>query len=142
MIHSDAVVNLERLMCGHLFLSPIIAMFSDPWNIPSLADFVKATMEVLIHHSVSYQTATPPLPPPTHTHTSQYLTKNYNPNFEQVASVYHQLCNNTRANPQQLDPLDPAFPPALLRPECQFIALFAHICRTNKNMVREIAEPH
>ena len=65
-------------MCGHLFLSPIIAMFSDPWNIPSLADFVKATMEVLIHHSVSYQTATsplpalsppPPPPPPTHTHT-------------------------------------------------------------------------
>lgn len=53
-------------MCGHLFLSPVIAMFSDPWNIPSLANFVKATMEVLIHHSASYQTVSPP--PHTHTH--------------------------------------------------------------------------
>ena len=68
-------------MCGHLFLSTVIAMFSQPWNIPSLADFVRATMEVLIHHSASDHTLThpppshpppslpPSLPPPSPTHT-------------------------------------------------------------------------
>lgn len=44
--HADAVVNLERLMCGHLFLSTAITMFSDPRNTPSQADLIAATIEV------------------------------------------------------------------------------------------------
>jgi len=86
-------------------------------------------------HHVTWCT---PLHSAQHTHThAQYLTQSYNPHIEQVVTLCHQLCDNVRANPQQLDPMDPAFPPALLRQECQFVALFAHICRTNKNMVRE-----
>jgi len=101
-------------MCGHLFLSTAITMFSDPRNTPSQADLIAATIE--------------------------YLTQSYNPHFEQVVTLFHQLCDNVRANPQQLDPMDPAFPPALLRQECQFVALFAHICRTNKNMTYLLPE--
>ena len=40
------MINLERLVCGHLHLSTVLTMFADPCNIPSLQDFVDATVKV------------------------------------------------------------------------------------------------
>ena len=58
-----------------------------------------------------------------HTHM-QYLLTRYNPKIEHVVSVFHILCDDVRGNPQVMCPLDGGFPPALLRPECQLVALF------------------
>ena len=48
----------------------------------------------------------------------------YNPKIEHVVSVFHTQCDDVRETPQQMCPLDGGFPPALLRPECQLVALF------------------
>ena len=46
LYHTDVQVNLERMVCGHLHLSAIIAMFSNRRNIPSLPEFVESTIMV------------------------------------------------------------------------------------------------
>ena len=45
-ISADIMVNLERLVCGHLYLSTALTMFTNQQNVPQLADFVSATVEV------------------------------------------------------------------------------------------------
>ena len=57
-----------------------------------------------------------------------------------MVALYHELCSSVREK-RQLDPLDPSFPPPLLKPECQLVALLAHLCRTNGSMV-SLSGPH
>ena len=74
-------------------------------------------------------------PPPL-----QLLRERYYPRSDQVVALYHELCSSVREK-RQLDPLDPAFPPPLLKPECQLVALLAHLCRTSSSMV-SLSRPH
>ena len=71
---------------------------------------------------------------------AQFLKTRYNPKFEHVISVFHALCDDVRGNPREVDPLDGSFPPALLRPECQMLALFLHVCQFSKVMAPLLVE--
>ena len=42
----DVVTNLERLACGHLYLEPIIAMFTHKFSVPNSGDVVEAVIKV------------------------------------------------------------------------------------------------
>ncbi len=39
-------MNLERLVCGHLYLTPMITMFINPSNVPSCDVMVTAFVKV------------------------------------------------------------------------------------------------
>ena len=47
----DTLINLERMVCGYLHLSTAVIMFSDPKNVSSLEEFVRATVKVRIYHN-------------------------------------------------------------------------------------------
>ena len=49
-------------------------------------------------------------------------------------TTYNTLCNDVSSN-SLLSSLSPSFPPALLRPECQLIALLYHTCKLNTSTV-------
>ena len=70
----------------------------------------------------------------------QFLWMRYNPKIEHVASVFHSLCNDVRGNPSMMDPYDGGFPPALLRPECQLVALFAQMSQLSPIMAALLPE--
>ena len=40
------MLNLERMVCGHLHLSAMITMFTNQQNVPNLPVLVQATMRV------------------------------------------------------------------------------------------------
>ncbi len=63
----------------------------------------------------------------------QFFQIGYNPNIEDVVSLFHNQCDTVRSgNSLLVEPWHPNFPPALLRPECQLVALLAHMCRMSK----------
>lgn len=50
-------------------------------------------------------------------------------------SMFHKRCDGVLSkNPFVIEPKDPNFLPALIRPECQLVSLLAHMCRMNKSM--------
>lgn len=137
---SDANVNWERLLTGQLFLSTVVSMFADDWNCPSSTDLTSALIKVshcvrycMISLSLSLCVTAPSTAP--HPHHVQYLQLSYSPRIEDVVSVYHQLCDDVRSNAVPLDPSSPSFPPVLLKPECQVIALLLHTATLNPTMV-------
>ena len=107
-------LNLSRLACGGLNLAPVIAMFSEPQGCPSANEFIKGAM--------------------------LFLMESYFPKTDHVLNLSHKLCDSVASTAGRkelhLSPLDPAFPPPLLRPETQLVALFAHLCRMHPHMVR------
>ena len=48
----DALLNLERLVCGYLYLSPVITMFSSPRNVPCPSEFSQAVVKVRLECSL------------------------------------------------------------------------------------------
>ncbi len=65
----------------------------------------------------------------------QFFRECYNPKIEHVVSMFYKQCDTLNSkNPFVLEPDDPNFSPALLRPECQLVALLAHMCRMSPVM--------
>lgn len=71
----------------------------------------------------------------------QFFQECYNPKIEHVVSLFHKQCDTLNSkNPFVLEPDDPNFAPALLRPECQLVALLAHMCRMQQAMGNLLSE--
>ena len=64
----------------------------------------------------------------------QFFLEVYNPDIEHVLALFRGQCKKLTFTQLTADPLDPNFVPALLRPECQIVALLAHMCRLSPVM--------
>ena len=64
----------------------------------------------------------------------QYLKSCYLPRINHVITTYNTLCSDVKSKALEC-PSSQSFPPALLRPECQLIALLYHCSKMNCSMV-------
>ena len=128
LLPSDAGVNWERMVTGQLFLSAMVTMFSDTWNCPASSDVATSLVKVFDSSLSTAVSRSPCL-------ASQFLQMGYSPRIEHVVATYHSLCDDVRSTAIPVPPNAPSFPPTLLRPECQVVALLHLTARLNPVMV-------
>ena len=128
LLLTDAGVNWERMVTGQLFLSAMVTMFSDTWNCPASSDVATSLVKVFDSSLSTAVSRSPCL-------ASQYLQMGYSPRIEHVVATYHSLCDDVRSTAIPVPPTAPSFPPTLLRPECQVVALLHLTARLNPVMV-------
>lgn len=65
----------------------------------------------------------------------------YSPEIEHVVDLFRkQQASLSSRNHFHIESCDPNFSPVLLRPECQLVALLAHLCRMNSSMAQLLTE--